>query len=85
MFLKFELKKLILKSITKNEMIPYAIRYNALFSKTQLIRFSTVGAQRNRCVVTGRVRNILKKTQYSRFVFRVEAYDGNMPACRKAT
>lgn len=85
MFLKFELKRLILKSITKNEMIPYAARYNALFYKNQLIRFSTIGAQRNRCVLTGRVWNVLKKVKYSRFVFRTEAYDGHMPACRKAT
>jgi small subunit ribosomal protein S14 len=85
MFLKFELKRLILKSITKNETIPYTARYSALFQKNQLIRFSTIGAQRNRCVITGRVWNVLKKTKYSRFVFRNEAYDGHMPACRKAT
>lgn len=55
MFLKYELKRLILKSVTKNETIPYSVRYGALFQKNQLIRFSTIGAQRNRCVLTGRV------------------------------
>ena len=55
MFLKHELKRLILKSIAKNETMPYAVRYGALFHKNQLIRFSTIGEQRNRCVITGRV------------------------------
>jgi hypothetical protein len=55
MFLKYELKRLILKSISKNEATPYAVRYQALFYKNQLIRFSTIGSQRNRCVITGRV------------------------------
>lgn len=85
MFLKFELRRLILKSISKNESISYIVRYNALFAKSRLSRFSTIGHHRNRCVVTGRVWNVLKRTKYSRFVFRTEAYDGHMPGCRKAT
>lgn len=69
----------------RNESSTYMARSYALYNKSLIIRFSSKVEQRNRCVVTGRVHNVLKKTQYSRFVFRTEAYIGNMPACRKAT
>jgi hypothetical protein len=55
MFLKFEIRRLLLKSITKNESLSYAVRHSALYSKNKLIRFSTIAEQRNRCVITGRV------------------------------
>jgi small subunit ribosomal protein S14 len=85
LFLKNEIKKLLLKSVAKNGTLPRTARHYANYYKNRLIRFSTIGAQRNRCVITGRVWNVLKKTRYSRFIFRLEAYDGFMPGCRKAT
>lgn len=85
LFLKFELKRLLLKTITKNESNFYAVRMFSVYKKSILIRVSSKIEQRNRCVITGRVFNVLKKTKYSRFVFRLESYIGNMPGCKKAS
>lgn len=84
-FVKYELKRLLLKSAIKNESLPYYARYISMFYKSKITRFSTIGEQRNRCVISGRVWNVLKKTKCSRFVFRTEAYHGNMPGCKKAS
>jgi len=71
--------------MSKAETLPYSIRYNLLYHKVSLVRSATIGVQRNRCLVTGRVHNVLSKPKYSRFVFRTESYHGSMPGCKKAS
>jgi ribosomal protein S14 len=39
----------------------------------------------NRCLLTGRVRGILKKTQSSRFIFRKFAYKAYLPGVSRYT
>jgi len=85
MFLKYEIKRFLLKNMSKNETLKYSTRYYLMYHKSMLIRFSTIGQQRNRCVITGRVHNVLAKPKYSRFVFRTESYHGSMPGCKKAS
>lgn len=85
MFLKFELKRFILKSLAKNEFLSYIVRYYILYHKSMINRFSTIGEQRNRCLRTGRVWNVISKVKYSRFIFREEAYHGSMPGFKKAS
>jgi small subunit ribosomal protein S14 len=85
LFIKFELKKKVLKGLIKNDLTPFAYRYYALYNKSKFIRFSTIGQQRNRCVLTGRAHSVVKKAHYSRFVFRTESYNGNIPGCRRAS
>ena len=84
-FLKNELKRLILKSIIKNENLPNTYRYFALFNKNKLIRTSSHIQHQNRCVRTGRIWSISKLTQYSRFVFRTSSYNGNLPGFKRAS
>ena len=84
LFLKYELKRFLLKNLSKNETLPFCVRYYILYHKSLLVRFSSIGAQRNRCMITGRVHNVLSKPRYSRFVFRTESYHGSMPGCKKA-
>jgi len=50
-----------------------------------IIRSSAIIQQRNRCVFSGRIRMVVKKTQLSRFTLRSEAYAGNLPGCRRAS
>jgi ribosomal protein S14 len=76
---------LILNSIIRNNMLPFTYRYYALYNKSRIIRYSILAQQRNRCVRTGRVWMVLRKTQYSRFLLRTEAYAGNLPGCRRAS
>jgi len=55
LFLKNELKKIILKSLIKNTKLPLSYRYFALYNKSKLMRLSSVTQQKNKCVETGRV------------------------------
>lgn len=84
-FIKYEVKKVILNSLIKNNSLPFVYRYYALYNKSKISRYSSVVQQRNRCVLTGRVWNVTKKVQYSRFIFRTQAYAGNIPGCRRAS
>ena len=85
LFLKNELKRLLLSGLLKNTHLPLAYRYLALWHKSKLIRTSSSTQQQNRCVKTGRIWYVLKTTQYSRFFFRTESYKGNLPGFKRAS
>lgn len=54
LFLKNEIKRLILKSIIKNSHLPLSYRYFALYNKSKLLRLSSLNQQKNKCIQTGR-------------------------------
>lgn len=85
LFLKHEIKKIILKSILKNDNLPRTYRYFAFFNKSKLIRQSSISQQKNKCVKTGRRWYLVKNTKYSRFVFRIESYKGHLPGFSRAS
>lgn len=85
LFLKNELKKLILNSLIKNQNLPLHSRYFALYNKSKLMRLASLNQQKNRCVLTGRIRSVIKKTNLSRFVFRIESNNGNLPGFKRAS
>lgn len=85
LFLKNELKKIILKSLIKNKNVPLTYRYYALYNKSKLYRFSSISQQKNKCVETGRVWSTVKKTNYNRFFFRTESNVGNLPGFKRAS
>lgn len=85
LYLKTELKKIILKSIIKNTHLPLSYRYFALYNKSKLLRLGSVTQQKNKCVVTGRVWSTVRMVNYSRFLFRTESADGNLPGFRRAS
>jgi len=55
LFLKNELKRVLVNSIINNNEIPVTYRYYAQFNKSKLLRFSSITQQKNKCVKTGRV------------------------------
>lgn len=85
LFLKNELKKIILKSIIKNTTLPLSYRYFALYNKSKLFRLSSITQQKNKCAKTGRVWSTVRMTNYSRFLFRVESNNGNLPGFKRAS
>lgn len=85
LFLKQQLKNILLKSFLVNKNLPLSYRYLAFFEKIKIKRWAKIIQQRNRCIVTGRVHNVLRNTKYSRFVFRSESYAGNLPGFRRAS
>ncbi len=84
-FLKVELKRIILKSIIKNTNLPLPYRYYASYNKSKLTRWSSITQQKNKCVKTGRVWSTVKLTNYSRFLFRTESSNGNLPGFKRAS
>lgn len=84
-FLKAELKKKILKSIIKNTETTLIVRYYAFYNYTLLTRSSSITQVKNRCVLSGRKWMIVKKTRYSRFMLRREAYRGNLPGLMRGS
>ena len=85
LFLKFELRRLILCFISKNTASPQCVRYLSLFYKSKILRLSSKVQHKNRCVKTGRIWAVNKPTQLSRFTFQREAYSGNLPGFRRAS
>lgn len=85
LFLKNELKRIILISLIKNQNVPLHNRYFAFYNKSKLIRSSSLNQQKNRCVLTGRVRSVVKNTRLSRFAFRTESNNGNLPGFKRAS
>lgn len=84
-FLKYELKKIILKSIIKNTEMQYAYRLLARYHKNFVPRRASINQQVNKCFLTGRPWYVNKYTRYSRFKFRLESYKGNIPGFKRAS
>lgn len=54
-FLKYELRKKLLKSTVKTQLIPYWRRYYASYELTKIPSIGSSAISSNRCVVSGRV------------------------------
>ena len=85
LYLKFELKKILLKSIKKNSSLPHSYKYLSCYKYSKISKWSIIAQQTNRCVFTGRQHAVNKKTQLSRFKFRIESYKGNLPGFSRAS
>lgn len=80
-----EKKKIILKSIYKNENLPQSIRYKAYFILKNLPKNSSITRLRNRCILTYRSKAIYTKFKLSRLTFRSLANEGYLVGIRKAS
>ena len=81
----FERKRLILKSIIKNEYFGDLIRWNARLKLTKLPSNSSKVYVTNRCTFTGRRKYINKLYKFSRIEFLKLARSGNICNLRKST
>jgi len=85
MFLKNEIKKEFLTAIKRSKVVPFTRRYQAACYLSTLPRLSSVTQVRNRCVLSGRVWSVNKKTRYGRFTLRNNAYNSNIPGLARAS
>jgi ribosomal protein S14 len=85
LFLKFELKRVLLKSLIKNSNLPLTYRYFIFYQKTKTPRWAILPQIVNRCTRTGRAMSVKRRTGYSRFVFRIESYSGHLPGYKRAS
>jgi ribosomal protein S14 len=84
-FLKTEIKKITLKGISYNTLLPISYRYLSLYHYSKISKTLSIIQHKKKCVKTGRVWSTEKYTKYSRFVFRRESYQGNTPGFRRAS
>lgn len=84
-FIKFEIKRKILKSVKRSHVVPIWRRYYSSYLLTKLPRITSKTISSNRCVISGRVWSVNKKTNYNRFIFRTETYSSNIPGCSRAS
>lgn len=85
LFIKNELKRFILKSLGLNTTLPLSYRYFAIFNYSKISRWSSIIQQKNKCIKTGRTWSTVKHAKYSRFIFRRESYNGNIPGFKRAS
>lgn len=83
MFLKSQVKKKISKLLKVNRDLDNAQYLFYSFNSSLLPRQGSVSRVRNRCVYTGRSRNILKFVSSSRFVFRGLANSSKSPTVKR--
>lgn len=82
--IKNELRRHLLKSVIKCRHTSIIQRYKASFNLVHLPRKASKTKVRNRCVISGRTWNVIRRAQYSRFVFRHKAYFSFIPGVRRA-
>jgi len=78
-FIKFEIKKIILKSIIQNKNIKPIIRANAIYKLSKINNYFSISKQKNNiCLKTGRIKGVLKITQTSRHYLKKLLINNNL-------
>jgi ribosomal protein S14 len=85
LYKKYELKRLQLTSILHDLNIPKDIRYQSLQQLNLLPRNSCKIRIKNRCVLSGRGRSVLRFCGFSRLKFRELASQGRLMGITKAS
>lgn len=83
LFKRYESKRVLYKAISNNLNLPLNIRLEAQEKLNKLPRNSSPIRIRNRCVLTGRPRGVLRKFKLSRIKFQELALSGNIPGVFK--
>ena len=82
---KDELKRRQYKLIIQNQLISPEVRAQAVILLNKLSRQGSLVRVRNRCVLTGRSRGILRKWRLSRIQFRELAAQGQLLGVSKSS
>lgn len=85
LFLKYESRRLVLKSLVKNSNLPFSIREKAVFDLSRFPKDSSKVRLKNRCILSGRGRFILSSFSLSRLMIRKLACEGFIPGLRKSS
>ncbi|KAK4229579.1 hypothetical protein QBC38DRAFT_472231 [Podospora fimiseda] len=74
-----------LRYIIRNTTLPARTRAIAQLQLTQMHCYTRPTQIRNRCVMGGKSRGVLRAFKMTRFNFRMEALAGNLPGVKKAS
>lgn len=82
---KYELKKMYLKIHSSNLHVLNKTRWLDQLKLNTLPRNSSKTRVRNRCILTGRARSVIRKFRLSRIMFRELGNFGKIPGLRKSS
>ncbi|KAK1758732.1 hypothetical protein QBC47DRAFT_375604 [Echria macrotheca] len=74
-----------LRYMIRNTTLPQRTRAMAQLQLAQMHAYTRPTQIRNRCIMSGKTRGILRDFKMSRFQFRINALQGNIPGVKKAS
>ncbi|PKS09528.1 hypothetical protein jhhlp_004145 [Lomentospora prolificans] len=84
-FEQFEPERQALRYIIRNTTLPARVRAEAQLQLSTMHAYTRPSQIRNRCILGGKTRGILRDFKLSRYNFRRQALDGNLPGVKKAS
>ncbi|KAB5560240.1 hypothetical protein GE09DRAFT_1116378 [Coniochaeta sp. 2T2.1] len=84
-FEAFETQRQALRYCIRNQTLPARTRAEAQLQLTQMHCYTRPTQIRNRCILGGKGRGVLRDFKMTRFNFRMQALEGNLPGVKKAS
>ena len=85
LFVHHEWKRMQLRAVAENMLLPMEFRFKARLDLTTLPRDSSMTRIRNRCILTGRSRGVYRFCRLSRIKIRELISQNKIPGLRKSS
>ena len=85
LFAKYEVKRLILKSMIRDVSLPQNFRFQSIVELNKYPRNSSRSRIKNRCSISGRAKGNYRMFRISRISFRELALKGLLPGVTKSS
>ncbi|KAI3529048.1 Arb2 domain-containing protein [Colletotrichum filicis] len=84
-FMQNEPERQALRYIIQNTTLPGRVRAEAQLQLGQMHCYTRPTQIKNRCILGGKARGVFRDFKMTRFNFRMQAYEGNIPGVKKAS
>ncbi|KIW07827.1 uncharacterized protein PV09_01745 [Verruconis gallopava] len=84
-FEEYEMDRQALRYIVRNTSLPARMRAQAQLDLSQMHPYTRLTQINNRCIFGGRARGVFRDFRMSRYQFRMNALEGNLPGVKKAS
>ncbi|KAH7037222.1 ribosomal protein S14p/S29e [Microdochium trichocladiopsis] len=84
-FAEHEAERQALRYMIRNTTLPARTRAEAQLQLSQMHAYTRPTQIRNRCLLGGKSRGILSDFKMTRYNFRMQALEGNIPGVQKAS
>ncbi|KAK1850800.1 mitochondrial 40s ribosomal protein mrp2 [Colletotrichum chrysophilum] len=74
-----------LRHIIRNATLPPRVRAEAQLQLSQMHSYTRSTQIRNRCILGGKSRGVFRDFKMTRYNFRMQAYEGNLPGVKRAS
>ncbi|KAF2229871.1 glucocorticoid receptor-like (DNA-binding domain) [Viridothelium virens] len=84
-FEQFEPQRQALRYIIRNTTLPQRTRAQAQLQLSQMHCYTNPTQIKNRCIMGGKGRWVIRDFRMARYQFRLNALEGNIPGVKKAS